>query len=504
MNNPKKQYSKSETLSFAAESPQEGQPSPNKSFKLLIVDDENEIHVMTKLVLNDYQYQEYGLEFISAFSGAEAKKVIQDTPDIACCLLDVVMETKDAGLEVARFIREELNNTKIRIVLRTGQPGKAPEKDVILNYDINDYKEKTELTNQKLFTTITTALRSYIHLVELEEKNKEIQSKNIRLNEEIARRIVAESNLTKYNRSLERMIESKTQRLKEALSTLEATEKQLMVTQKAAIVSDLSAASLDSLTSSNEMIRGNLSKMTLYRQQITFLLEKYNTLEAIITSHQGTRQELEEAARAQSLEIEAYKSEIDLDTILEKYPKIIQDSIEGIQKIADAINDIKLFVAINDEPHKSIDLNTLVREISGKLTYENQRIDIQLDLQDIPKVTLPEHSISQAFEAVVDNAFKAVTTQGIISISSRYEDPWISITVSDIGVGIPQEAIEKIFTPYYTGWQNGHKGLGLSFAKSTILSCGGDIKVTSTATEGTTVVIYLPSQTPSPEIQPRL
>ena len=140
MNNPKKQYAKSEMLSFAAEAPQDRPLAPHKSFKLLIVDDENEIHVMTKLVLNDYQYQDYGLEFISAFSGAEAKEVLRQTPDIACCLLDVVMETKDAGLDVAKFIREEINNTKIRIVLRTGQPGKAPEKDVILNYDINDYK----------------------------------------------------------------------------------------------------------------------------------------------------------------------------------------------------------------------------------------------------------------------------------------------------------------------------------------------------------------------------
>ncbi len=500
MNSPKKQSFKDETLSFAKEAVTDNTPSePNKRFKLLIVDDENEIHVMTKLVLHDYQYREYGLEFISAFSGIEAKTILKENPDIACCLLDVVMETKDAGLEVARFIREDICNSKIRIVLRTGQPGKAPEKQVILNYDINDYKEKTELTTQKLFTTITTALRSYIHLVELDKQSKEIESKNIRLNEEIARRIVAESNLTKYNRSLERMIESKTQRLKEALNSLEATEKQLFVTQKAAIVSDMSEVSLDSMSSSNTLVGGNLKKMSLYRHQITFLLEKYNTLEAIIASHKGTRQELEEVTKANVEEIEAYKSQIDLSTILEKYPKIIEDSLRGIQQISNAINDIKIFVAINDEDWKATDINGLLSAISGELSYEDKKIDIQLDLQKLPLVDLPEKNLYKAIQAVVDNAFKAVNTHGIISISSRHEDPQILITVSDIGIGISEESLAHIFVPYFTGWDKEDKGLGLSFAKSVLLSCGGDIKVKSTVNEGTTVTLCLPSQSLSPE-----
>ncbi len=227
MQKSQKQMS-NDTLLFAKESIT---PIPeNKAhFKLLIVDDENEIHVMTKLVLADYMYKGARLKFLSAFSGEEAKMIIKKNPDIACCLLDVVMETKDAGLEVARFIREDEKNTKLRIILRTGQPGQAPEKDIILNYDINDYKEKTELTDQKLFTTITTALRSYKHLEEIEEKQQEILSKNIRLNEEIARRIVAESNLTKYNRSLEKMIENKSSRLKEAILTLKMTKAEARV-----------------------------------------------------------------------------------------------------------------------------------------------------------------------------------------------------------------------------------------------------------------------------------
>ncbi len=494
MNKQNKQSSKDDTLSFAKESTNTmAFPGQKNNFKLLIVDDENDIHVMTKLVLADYQYADCGLEFLSAYSGKEARTMLTDNPGIACCLLDVVMETKDAGLEVAKFIREELKNSKIRIVLRTGQPGKAPEKDVILNYDINDYKEKTELTTQKLFTTITTALRSYMHLVDLEAKTREIQSKNIRLNEEVARRIVAESNLTKYNRSLERMIESKTQRLKEALNSLKSTEKELFTTQKTSIVSDLSVASIATMDSSNTLVDSNLKKMNQYRQQMTFLLEKYNTLEQIITNHKGTRQDLELSTQKSVKEICEYKNKIDMETLLKKYPEIIEDSLKGIQQISKAVSDIKLFAAISDENWQKIDINSLLKELAEHWKGSDKHIDFQLDLQDIPVVKLPGTNIEKAIQEIIDNALQAVTSRGIISIGTRYEDPCIHIIISDLGIGIPQETLPHIFTPYFSAWKQSKKGLGLSFTKSVVLSCGGDIKITSTMNEGTTATLCLPA-----------
>ena len=105
-------------------------------WKVLIVDDEPEVHAVTKLALGDFVFQEKDLEFISAFDGEEAKRMFRKHDDIAVVLLDVVMETDDAGLKVAEFIRNEMNNHFTRIILRTGQPGQAPERDVIINYDI--------------------------------------------------------------------------------------------------------------------------------------------------------------------------------------------------------------------------------------------------------------------------------------------------------------------------------------------------------------------------------
>jgi response regulator RpfG family c-di-GMP phosphodiesterase len=144
-------------------------------WKVLIVDDEPEVHAVTKLALGDFVFQEKDLEFISAFDGEEARRMFLEHENIAVVLLDVVMETDDAGLKVAEFIRNEANNHFTRIILRTGQPGQAPERDVIINYDINDYKSKTELTSQKLFTVVLAALRSYRDIIVIEENRQGLE-----------------------------------------------------------------------------------------------------------------------------------------------------------------------------------------------------------------------------------------------------------------------------------------------------------------------------------------
>lgn len=144
-------------------------------WKILIVDDEPEIHQVTKMVLDDFIFDNRTLQFFHAYSGEEAIRLMEDEPDIAIILLDVVMEKDDAGLRVVKHIREIQNNKYVRIILRTGQPGQAPEKQVILAYDINDYKEKTELTSQKLFTTIIAALRSYRDITIIESNKQSLE-----------------------------------------------------------------------------------------------------------------------------------------------------------------------------------------------------------------------------------------------------------------------------------------------------------------------------------------
>jgi response regulator RpfG family c-di-GMP phosphodiesterase len=172
-----------EILSFAGENgvpkPTETkskfQGTPDCTWKLLIVDDEEEVHLLTRLVLKNFEFEGRGLNLLSAYSGAGARQILRDNPEVAIILLDVVMEREDSGLRLVRHIRNELDNKNVRIILRTGQPGQAPEQEVVSQYDINDYKAKTELTAQKLFTTVTSALRSWRDIQAMSVRNLGLQ-----------------------------------------------------------------------------------------------------------------------------------------------------------------------------------------------------------------------------------------------------------------------------------------------------------------------------------------
>ena len=148
-------------------------PAP---WRVLIVDDDVDVHVVTKFSLSNACFMGRRLSFLHAYSGEEAIAVLRGTPDIALVLLDVIMETSDAGLRVARQIREELGNKLVRIVLRTGQPGQALEHSIILDYDINDFWCKTDLTTRKLFTTVISSLRGYADLLDAEQRIAALQA----------------------------------------------------------------------------------------------------------------------------------------------------------------------------------------------------------------------------------------------------------------------------------------------------------------------------------------
>ena len=146
-----------------------------QGWKVLIVDDEPEVHRITKMTLARFEFDGRPLEFLHAFTGEEAVTIMAHEPDIALILLDVVMESDNAGLMVVRRVRDELKNNQVRIVLRTGQPGQAPEDQVVDSYDINDYKDKTELTSQKLRTLIRASLRSFRDICTLEQHRRGLE-----------------------------------------------------------------------------------------------------------------------------------------------------------------------------------------------------------------------------------------------------------------------------------------------------------------------------------------
>jgi diguanylate cyclase (GGDEF)-like protein len=182
-------------------------PKDEGRWKILVVDDERQVHEVTRLALKNFKFEDKPLEIISAYSGQEAQIILTQHPDTAVLLLDVVMETKYAGLDLVKHIRESLNNLFVRIILRTGQPGEAPEISIIKDYDINDYKTKTELTQQKLFSSLVTAIRAYRDIVTVEDARQEIA--------------VLNEKLLSFNQTLEESVRLRTQELEQKNRQLE-------------------------------------------------------------------------------------------------------------------------------------------------------------------------------------------------------------------------------------------------------------------------------------------
>ena len=168
---------KPDRVRFAKESEESTavEPSSPTPWKILVVDDEEGVHEITRLTLRDYVFENRRVELLHAYTASDARRVIENNHDVALILLDVVMEENDSGLRLVDYIRNRLGNHAVRIVLRTGQPGVAPEQEVIAGYDINGYKSKPEITAQKLFTSITSCLRAYNNIRIIENNKRQLE-----------------------------------------------------------------------------------------------------------------------------------------------------------------------------------------------------------------------------------------------------------------------------------------------------------------------------------------
>jgi CheY-like chemotaxis protein len=191
MNSQEEILNNNDDLNFIDESADEKEDKEKLTpWKIIIADDNEEIHSVAKLVLDDYYFKGRNLKFFDAYSGEQTRQLIEQHPDAAFILLDVVMETDHAGLEVVRYIREELKNNIVQIVLNTGQPGQAPEQEVISKYEINDYKSKTEFNAKKLITSVTASLRAFSLSSSLSQANSELNNYKNHLEELVKKRTI--------------------------------------------------------------------------------------------------------------------------------------------------------------------------------------------------------------------------------------------------------------------------------------------------------------------------
>ncbi|MBW4614758.1 MAG: hybrid sensor histidine kinase/response regulator [Desmonostoc vinosum HA7617-LM4] len=469
-------------LVFAAEVDEE---LPNENWKILIVDDESEVHTATNIALTNFVFEKKSLAFINAYSANQAKELIQEHSDIAIIILDVIMETDNAGLEFVKYVREVIGNQLVRIILRTGQPGHVPEKEIIFNYDINDYKTKTELTMQKLYTTILTALRSYSLSQKLQLEIERCQQMEIALRES-------------EQREREKAIA-----LENSLNALQNAQLQLVQTEKMSSLGQLVAGIAHEINNPVNFIYGNILPMQEYIQQLIELLQTYelhypNPVPEIVN------------------QIE----DIDLPFIISDLSKLISSMQLGSQRIRQIVLSLRNFSHLDENEMKPVDIHegidSTLMILQHRLKSKSERPDIEVikEYGVLPLVTCYAGQLNQVFMNLLANAIDAIeerfcsqdcasdrlqirirteTTEGGLSKSDRPTSR-VRISITDNGSGMTENVRSKIFDSFFTTKPMGKgTGIGLSISQQIVVEkhCG-QLQCISSPLQGTKFTIEIP------------
>jgi len=493
-------------------------PSTDAKWKILIADDDIEVHNITKTVLSNFEFENIGLEFISVFSGKEAIKTLKNSTNIAVILLDVVMETNDAGLQVVKFIREELSNTSMRIVLRTGQPGSAPEQVVIKQYQIDDYKEKTELTTTKLYTTLLTSLRTYKALNSVEKNNiqlyKEQQKlvysqkllKNI-LNTVPARICWKDSNSVFLGGNALFLADAG---LDDETQLIGKTDYDMVWKDLAEVYIEDDKLVMDSdigkINYTDTVIIKDNKKITVSVSKVP-LRDETNNIMGILCSYTDiskqvkVQHELKEketllsqqskmAAMGEMLGNIAHQWRQPLSVITtaasgiqiqrdfgtlkdEELVHAMKEIMKSSNYLSQTIDDFRDFFKPNKEK-TFVDLEDIIDKTLGLVSSKLKNLDIKI-IKSFDKHSLYglDNELIQAFMIILNNtteAFENKDFEKVLFINMIKQENSISISFKDNAGGIPEDIITRVFEPYFT---TKHKsqgtGIGLYMTEEIIV-----------------------------------
>ncbi len=190
----------------------------------MIVDDHPMTHQLAKYTLQSLVFKDKPLKFISAYSSDEARRLIEAHSDTALILLDMVMEDEDSGLKIADYIRNTLENKLVRLILWTGTIEKKAIEKIILKYDLNDYKNKVDLSPHEMVVTVLVSLKSYYDLMALETSRRKLVELSVNLAAQTAE-------LQSLNEQLEGEVAERKQIIAQREELLEAEHEQRLLAE---------------------------------------------------------------------------------------------------------------------------------------------------------------------------------------------------------------------------------------------------------------------------------
>ena len=402
------------------------------AWKVLIVDDEEEVHNITKMALRDSTFEEKPIKFISAYSGREACEIMRKNPDVALILLDVVMEHPKAGLDVIRYLRESLNNNFVRITLRTGMVDPTEEKKLIIEYDINDFRAKTDLTPRKLFSLVFSSLRAYSGIRHLSESE----------------------NLAKEQ------------------------QKQLLLADKMVALGTLVSGVAHEINNPNNLIIFNVPILKRIWESIHPILEEYKKEKGDFPMGGLNYTTMQDKIPILLNGIEQGASRI--KNIVSSLRDFSRDGTTGGMKQAVDLNEV---------------IDTAVKMMGTQIKIYTTRFDVK-KADQIPAFEGNFQKMEQVVVNLVINACQSLSSRekGVV-ISTRYDKKSKSVKciVEDEGVGIEEKNLRRISDPFFTTKQDQKgTGLGLSISESIIKEHGGELTFKSQLGKGTTAVFEIP------------
>ncbi len=265
---------------------------------------------------------------------------------------------------------------------------------------------------------------------------------------------------------------------------------QVVQSEKLASIGQLAAGVAHEINNPVGFVTSNLGTLSEYVDTMAALLRLYTDLE------EAAAEERREQLRG---EIRTLKEEEDLEFILEDVENVLTESMEGVHRVAEIVQNLKSFARSDSKESQEYDVNegieAMIKMVWNELKYN---CEVRREYGEIPSVRCHAGQINQVIMNMLVNASHAMPPGGgTITVGTRQVDDEIEIRIADTGQGIPQDIINRIFDPFFTTKDVGKgTGLGLSISHGIIQDHGGRIEVESEVGKGTTFRIYLPLSAP--------